>query len=158
MNAAMSQRAAGEILKPYSVGGSSRLGRWERGGLEGHCGLIQPASSAKQTAQQGHEGGADQRHTAAGHELLHALRLRAGIVGPIPFQQVDAAPHAEAGAQGNHEGLQDFDCAIEKFHGDLLLTIKSLRPVGYTPEIVDFDKLPTAARADLPVYPGAWGK
>ena len=28
MNAAMSQRAAGEILKPYSVGGSSRLGRW----------------------------------------------------------------------------------------------------------------------------------
>ena len=67
----MSQRAAGEILKPYSVGGSSRLGRWERGGLEGHCGLIQPASSAKQTAQQGHEGGADQRHTAAGHELFY---------------------------------------------------------------------------------------
>ena len=89
---------------------------------------------------------------------LRHMSFRAGIVGPIPFQQVDAAPHAEAGAQGNHEGLQDFDCAVEEFHGDFLLTIKSLRPVGYTPEIVDFDKLPTAAGADLPVYPGAWGK
>ena len=92
-----------------------------------------------------------------GHQVLHALAFRAGIVATLPFQQVDAAPHAEASAQGNHEGLQDFDRAIEKFHGDLLLTIKSLWPVGYTPEIVDFDKLPTAARADLPVYPGAWG-
>ena len=61
-----------------------------------------------------------------------------GVVRAITFQQVDAAPHAEAGAQSNHEGLQDFDCAIEKFHGDLLLTIKSLWPVGYTPEISFF--------------------
>ena len=38
---------------------------------------------------------------------------------------------------GRSEGLQDFDCAIEKFHGDLLLTIKSLRP-RYTPEISFF--------------------
>ena len=65
------------------------------------------------------------------------MSIRAGVVGPIPFQQVDAAPHAEAGAQGNHEGLQDFDCAIKKFHGDLLLKIKSLRP-RYTPEISFF--------------------
>ena len=86
------------------------------------------------------------------------MSIRAGVVRTVTFQQVDAAPHAEASAQGNNEGLQDFDCAIEKFHGDLLLTIKSLWPVGYTPEIVDFDKLPTAAKADLPVYPGAWGK
>ena len=92
-----------------------------------------------------------------GHQVLHALAFRAGVVRAITFQQVDAAPHAEAGSQSNHEGLKDFDCAIEKFHGDLLLTIKSLRP-RYTPEIVDFDKLPTAAGADLPVYPGAWGK
>ena len=85
------------------------------------------------------------------------MSIRAGVVATIPFQQVDAAPHVEASAQSNNEGLQDFDCAIEKFHGDLLLTIKSLRP-RYTPEIVDFDKLPTAAKADLPVYPEAWGK
>ena len=86
------------------------------------------------------------------------MSIRAGVVGPIPFQQVDAAPHVEASAQGNNEGLKDFDCGVKKFHGDLPLKIKSLRPVGYTPEIVDFDKLPTAAEVDLPVYPGAWGK
>ena len=86
------------------------------------------------------------------------MSIRAGVVRTVTFQQVDAAPHAEASAQGNHEGLKDFDCAIEKFHGDLLLKIKGLRPVGYTPEIVDFYKLLAAARADLPVYPGAWGK
>ena len=69
---------------------------------------------------------------------LWHMSIRAGVVATIPFQQVDAAPHVEASAQGNHEGLQDFDCTIEKFHGDLLLTIKSLRPVGYTPEISFF--------------------
>ena len=83
--------------------------------LEGHCGLIQPASSAKQTAQQGHEGGADEGDTAAGHKLLHALAFRAGVVRAITFQQVNTAPHAKASAQGHNEGLQDFDCAIEKF-------------------------------------------
>ena len=72
------------------------------------------------------------------HQVLHALAFRAGVVGAITFQQIDTAPHAEAGAQGNHEGLKDFDCAVEEFHGDLLLKIKSLRPVGYTPEIVIF--------------------
>ena len=89
---------------------------------------------------------------------LRHMSIRAGVVATIPFQQVDAAPHAEASAQGNNEGLQDFDCGVKKFHGSFLLYKKSLRPVGYTPEIVDFDKLPTAARADLSVYPGAWGK
>ena len=86
---------------------------------------------------------------------LWHMSIRAGVIRTIPFQQVDAAPHAETGAEGNNEGLQDFDCAVEKFHGDLLLKIKSLRPVGYTPEIVDFYKLLAAAKADLPVYPGA---
>ena len=61
---------------------------------------------------------------------LRHMSIRAGVVATIPFQQVDAAPHAEASAQGNNEGLKDFDCAIEKFHGDLLLKIKGLRPVG----------------------------
>ena len=42
------------------------------------------------------------------------MSIRAGVVPTITFQQVDAAPHAEAGAQGNHEGLKDFDCTIEK--------------------------------------------
>ena len=33
---------------------------------------------AEQTRQQRNQGNADQRDTAASHELLHALRLRAG--------------------------------------------------------------------------------
>ena len=74
---------------------------------------------------------------------------------PCAFQQVDAAPHAEAGTEGHNEGLQNFDCTIEEFHGSFLLKIKSLRPVRYTPEIVNFYKLLAAAKADLPVYPGA---
>ena len=89
---------------------------------------------------------------------LWHMSICAGVVVAIAFQQVDNTPNTETGTQSDNEGLQDFDCAIKKFHGDLLLKIKSLRPVGYTPEIVDFYKLPTAAGADLPVYPGAWGK
>ena len=85
---------------------------------------------------------------------LWHMSICAGVVVAIAFQQVDNTPNTETGTQSDNEGLQDFDCAIKKFHGDLLLKIKSLRPVGYTPEIVDFDKLPTAAGADLPVYPG----
>ena len=83
------------MWKPYSVGGSSRLGRWV-GRSKGYA--IQ-LSLAKQATQQRHEGGANEGDTAAGHELLHALALRAGVVRTVTFQQVDAAPHAEAGAQ-----------------------------------------------------------
>ena len=67
----LTQRAAGEILKPYSVGGSSRLGRWV-GRSKGYAIRL---SLAKQAAQQRYEGGADEGDTAAGHELLHALAL-----------------------------------------------------------------------------------
>ena len=89
---------------------------------------------------------------------LRHLSIRSKVVRVVTFYQVDTAPHAEASAQSNNEGLQNFDCAIEEFHGSFFLKIKSLRPVRYTPEIVDFYKLLTAAKADLPVYPGAWGK
>ena len=63
----MSQRAAGGMWKPYSVGGSSRLGRWV-GRSKGYA--IQ-LSLAKQATQQRHEGGANEGDTAAGHELFH---------------------------------------------------------------------------------------
>ena len=72
----MSQRAAGEILKPYSVGGSSRLGRWV-GRSKGYAIRL---SLAKQAAQQGHKGGADEGDTAAGHELCYPQ-----FVGTGPF-------------------------------------------------------------------------
>jgi hypothetical protein len=38
-------------------------------------GICRPQFLAEQTAQQGDQGNADQSDTAAGHKLLHALRL-----------------------------------------------------------------------------------
>ena len=40
--------------------------------MDGRC---RPQFLAEQTAQQGDQGNADQRHAAARHELLHALGL-----------------------------------------------------------------------------------
>ena len=66
------------------------------------------------------------------------MSIRAGVVVAVTFQQVDDTPDAETSAQSDNEGLKHFDRAIEEFHGDFLLKIKSLRPAGYTPEIVIF--------------------
>ena len=38
------------------------------------------------------------------------------VVIAVTFQQVDDAPDSKAGSQCDHEGLQNFDCAVEKFH------------------------------------------
>ena len=71
---------------------------------------------SKQTRQQRHQGDADEGHTAASHELLHALALCAGVIIAETFQQIDCTPHAKASAQRNHEGLQYLNCGIEKCH------------------------------------------
>ena len=47
---------------------------------------------------------------------LPHMSIRAGVVIAVTFQQVDDAPHAETGTQGNDEGLENGDCLIEKFH------------------------------------------
>lgn len=47
---------------------------------------------------------------------LPHMSICRGVVGPVTFQQVDDAPHAETGTQGNDEGLENGDCLIEKFH------------------------------------------
>ena len=47
---------------------------------------------------------------------LWHMSIRAGVVIAVTFQQVDDAPHAETGTQGNDEGLENGDCLIEKFH------------------------------------------
>ena len=47
---------------------------------------------------------------------LWHMRLSAGVVGAVSFQQVDNAPHAEASAEGNHKGLQSGDGRSEKLH------------------------------------------
>ena len=66
--------------------------------------------------KQGDEDNADQRDTAARHELLDTLGLRAGVVVTVAFEQVDTAPNTETGTEGDNEGLQYIDCTVEKIH------------------------------------------
>ena len=47
---------------------------------------------------------------------LWHMSIGAGVVVAVTFQQVDDAPHAEAGTEGDNEGLENGDCLIEKFH------------------------------------------
>ena len=47
---------------------------------------------------------------------LWHMSIRAGVVVAVTFQQVDDAPHAETGTEGDNEGLENGDCLIEKFH------------------------------------------
>ena len=47
---------------------------------------------------------------------LSHMSIRAGVVVAVTFQQVNHAPHAETGTEGDNEGLENGDCLIEKFH------------------------------------------
>lgn len=47
---------------------------------------------------------------------LPHMSIRAGVVITITFQKVNHAPHTKASAQGDHQGLEHFDCAVEKIH------------------------------------------
>lgn len=51
-----------------------------------------------------------------GFASLLNISIRTGVVVAIAFQQVDDAPHAETGTEGDNEGLENGDCLIEKFH------------------------------------------
>ena len=44
------------------------------------------------------------------------LRTCRTIIISVALQQVDHAPNAKTGSEGNDEGLQHIDCAIEKIH------------------------------------------
>jgi len=74
------------------------------------------AGLTEQAGEQRYEDHTDEGHTAARHHLLHALAFRTRVVIAIAFQEVNGAPDTQASAQGNHEGLENFDCAIEKIH------------------------------------------
>ena len=47
---------------------------------------------------------------------LWHISIGTGVVVAITFQQVDDAPYAETGTEGDNEGLENGDCLIEKFH------------------------------------------
>ena len=81
---------------------------------------------AEQTRQQRNQGNADQRDTAASHELLHALRLGAGVVVTITFQQIDGTPNAETGTQCDNQSLKNFDSRVKEFHSRFSFIIENL--------------------------------
>ena len=47
---------------------------------------------------------------------LLTMSIGTRVVVAVTFQQVDDAPHAETGTEGDNEGLENGDCLIEKFH------------------------------------------
>ena len=47
---------------------------------------------------------------------LSHMSIGARVVVSVTFQQVDDAPYAETGTEGDNEGLENGDCLIEKFH------------------------------------------
>ena len=70
--------------------------------------------SSEQTGQERNNGGADQGNTAAGHQLLDALGLRAGVIVAVTLEQVYQTPDAEAGTDRSHEGLQYFNSRTKR--------------------------------------------
>ena len=70
----------------------------------------------EQPGEQRYKDHADHGYTSAGHELLHALALGAGVVVAVTFQQVDDTPDTETGTERDNEGLKNGDCLFKKCH------------------------------------------
>ena len=47
---------------------------------------------------------------------LLTVRISAGVVVSVAFQQVNGSPNAETGTEGDDEGLENADSRVEKFH------------------------------------------
>jgi hypothetical protein len=71
---------------------------------------------AEETGEQRYEGNADEGDTAAGHKLLHALGLRAGVVVAVTLHEVDHTPDAETCAERDNESLKNAYCTVEECH------------------------------------------
>ena len=77
---------------------------------------MQERLDREQPGEQRYKDHADYGYTSTGHKLFHALAFGTRVVVAVTFQQVDDAPHAETGTEGDNEGLENGDCLIEKFH------------------------------------------
>ena len=66
--------------------------------------------------EQRYKDHADYGYTSAGHKLLHALGLCAGVVVAVTFQQVDNAPDTKTGTERDNECLKNGDCLFKKCH------------------------------------------
>ena len=76
--------------------------------------------SAKQAGQQRDQGHADQGDAAARDKLLDTLAFGTGIIVAVTLQEVNAAPHAKAAAQGNDESLKNIDSRVKEIHIQIL--------------------------------------
>ncbi len=47
---------------------------------------------------------------------LLTVRISAGVVVSVAFQEVDGSPNAETGTESDDEGLENADSRVEKFH------------------------------------------
>lgn len=57
-----------------------------------------------------------------GFASLLNISITGRVVLAVTFQEVDAAPHAQAAAQGDHQSLQYVDSVSEKIHKSYFLS------------------------------------
>ena len=60
---------------------------------------------SQQPGQERYKGHANEGHASARNKLLDSLALAGGIIGPVPLQQIDAAPYTQSAAQAHNDGL-----------------------------------------------------
>ena len=60
------------------------------------------------------------------------------VVLAVTFQKVDAAPHAQATAQGDHESLQYVNSTVEEIHKSFFLSFCRIVVVGFQIGCVQF--------------------
>ena len=77
---------------------------------------MQERLDREQPGEQRYKNHTNNGYTSAGHELLHALALGAGVVVAVTFQQVDDTPDTKTSAQSDNEGLKNGDCLFKKCH------------------------------------------
>ena len=77
---------------------------------------MQERLDREQPGEQRYKNHTNNGYTSAGHELLHALALGAGVVVAVTFQQVDDTPDTKTSAQCDNEGLKNGDCLFKKCH------------------------------------------
>ena len=58
----------------------------------------------------------DSRYRKLLFASLLTVRISAGVVVSVAFQEVDGSPNAETGTEGDDEGLENADSRVEKFH------------------------------------------
>ena len=77
---------------------------------------MQERLDREQPGEQRYKDHADYGYTSAGHELLHALGLCAGVIVAVALKQIDCTPDAKTCAQSDNESLKNGNCLFKKCH------------------------------------------